>query len=198
MDAERSNEKVSRRVFLIESARFGGVALVFGTLGALANRSDAHETVWQIDPARCTQCGLCATNCVQTPSAVKCVHAYAMCGYCNLCFGLFRDQRTGDTTSAENDRCPTDAIKRHFIEDPYHEITVREDLCIGCAKCVEGCNRFGNGSMFLQIRHDQCANCNQCAIADVCPADAVHRVPHKQPYLLKDATHPEGRPEVGK
>jgi Na+-translocating ferredoxin:NAD+ oxidoreductase subunit B len=186
---------LSRRVFLIESARMGGVALVFGALGALANRGTSQESVWQIDPQKCTQCGLCATTCVLTPSAVKCCHAYAMCGYCKLCFGLFRDQRTGDTLSAENNRCPTDAISRNYIEAPYHEIAIDESLCIGCAKCVDGCQQFGNGSMFLQIRHDRCANCNQCAIASACPAGAIARVPPNKPYLLKGADYPEGRPD---
>jgi electron transport complex protein RnfB len=47
------------------------------------------------------------------------------------------------------------------------------------------CAQFGNGSLFLQVRHDRCVNCNQCAIAVVCPAGAFRRVPAAQPYLLK-------------
>ncbi|MFZ4549001.1 MAG: 4Fe-4S binding protein, partial [Bacteroidales bacterium] len=30
-----------------------------------------RETVWQLDPTKCIQCGRCADNCVMTPSAVK-------------------------------------------------------------------------------------------------------------------------------
>jgi electron transport complex protein RnfB len=119
---------------------------------------------------------------------VKCVHAYAMCGYCNLCTGYFEPEPNALTTAAENQLCPTAAIKRTFIEDPYYEYAIDEDLCIGCAKCVEGCNRFGNGSFFLQIRHDRCVRCNECAIARTCPGDAFRRVPVSQPYLLK-TTH---------
>src|SRR6185436_15728344 len=78
---------------------------------------------------------------------------------------------------AENQLCPTAAIKRTYVEDPYYEYTIDEQLCIGCAKCVEGCNRFGNGSLFLQIRHDRCVNCNECSIARVCPGDAFRRQP---------------------
>ncbi|HEY0865841.1 MAG TPA: 4Fe-4S binding protein, partial [Fimbriimonas sp.] len=123
----------SRREFLVEGVRLAGLAGTSFLLGGLATRSQAATTVWQIDPEKCTQCGLCATSCVIEPSAVKCVHAYAHCGYCQLCFGLFRDKRTGDTTTAENARCPTDAISRTFVEDPYHQISVDENACIGCA-----------------------------------------------------------------
>ncbi|MCS6775092.1 MAG: 4Fe-4S binding protein [Chloroherpetonaceae bacterium] len=152
--------------------------------GSLVTRR-AEATVWQIDPLKCIQCGRCATACVLTPSAVKCLHAHVSCGYCRLCFGLFRDQRSGNETTAENNRCPTDAIRRAFVEDPYFEMTIDEDLCIGCARCVKGCNAFGNGSLFLQIRQDLCARCNQCAIALACPVGAVERVPVSQPYRMK-------------
>jgi electron transport complex protein RnfB len=58
-------------------------------------------------------------------------------------------------------------------------------LCVGCAKCVKGCNAFGNGSLFLQVRHDRCLNCNACAIARACPSDAFRRISADQPYILK-------------
>ena len=57
--------------------------------GALATRSTGAAWVWQIDPAKCLHCGNCATQCVLEQSAVKCVHAYAVCGYCQLCTGFF-------------------------------------------------------------------------------------------------------------
>jgi electron transport complex protein RnfB len=62
-------------------------------------------------------------------------------------------------------------------------------LCIGCAKCVEGCTRFGNGSFYLQVRHDRCLNCNECSIARVCAGDAFRRVPASQPYIIKLTAH---------
>jgi len=156
-------------------------------LPAARTARTGRSYVWQIDPARCVQCGLCATQCVLTPSAVKCVHAYALCGYCRLCFGLLRDKRTGNVSAAENSRCPYDAIRRRPVEDPYYEITIDEEACTGCAKCTLGCNQFGNGSLFLQIRHDRCVDCNQCAIATACPTQAIQRVPAAHPYLLKTA-----------
>ena len=147
----------------------------------IANR----QLVWQLDPAKCIQCGRCATNCVLTPSAVKCTHVYAMCGYCDLCGGYFKPDTKTLTTGAENQLCPTNAIKRKYIEDPFFEYTIDEPLCIGCAKCVKGCGAFGNGSLQLQVRHDRCVNCNQCSIARNCPAEAYSRVPAGKPYLLK-------------
>ena len=74
------------------------------------------------------------------------------------------------------------------VEAPPTVARIDEARCIGCAKCVEGCSRFGNGSLFLQIRHDRCVHCNECAIARTCPGDAFRRVPASQPYLLK-TTH---------
>jgi electron transport complex protein RnfB len=52
---------------------------------------------------------------------------------------------------------------------------------------VKGCNAFGNGSLHLQVLHDRCLNCNECAIAIACPVSAFRRVPAERPYLLKGA-----------
>lgn len=183
--ADMTTEKPGRREVLGTVIRAGLVFVTGSLLGGLARGARSSPTVWQIDPDKCTQCGKCATECVLTPSAVKCVHAYAICGYCKLCFGLLRDKRTGNTLAAENNRCPVDAIKRRFVEDPYYEMYIDEPLCIGCGICVKGCNRFGNGSLFLQVRHDRCVNCNECAIARACPADAFVRVPASRPYLIR-------------
>jgi electron transport complex protein RnfB len=177
-------EKMSRRAFLANGLRGVGVLAAGGVLGGFAMRG-AAETVWQIDPQKCIQCSQCAENCVLTPSAVKVVHAYAICGYCDLCFGFFEDNPSSLDTAAENQRCPTGAIKRSFVEDPYYEYVIDESLCIGCAVCAKGCNQFGNGSLFMQVRHDRCLHCNQCSIAEACPAQAFVRVPAGHPYLLK-------------
>lgn len=180
------NDKKSRRQVLAEGFRALGVLVGGGTLGALVAREDKQDTVWQIDPDRCIQCGRCATECVLTPSAVKCVHEWPRCGYCELCFGYYVDQRVDDLEAAENRRCPVNAIRRSLVEDPYYEYLINEPLCIGCGACVKGCNDYGNGSLILQVRHDRCVNCNECSIARVCPADAFRRVPRWQPYLLRE------------
>lgn len=177
--------KLSRRDVLRQSARAGGLLGLGGMIGSLASRGQGAETVWQLDPYKCISCGKCATECVLEDSAVKCVHAYAMCGYCELCTGFFTPDPPALNEGAENQLCPTGAILRTFIEDPYYEYSIDESLCIGCGKCVKGCNAFGNGSLFLQVRHDRCVNCNACAIASACPAQAFARVPAGEPYLLK-------------
>jgi electron transport complex protein RnfB len=182
--AENKNG-INRRNFL----RNGLWAAVLTGLGAaagfLSRRSSKRNTVWQIDPEICIACGNCATYCVLEESAVKCVHAYAMCGYCRICFGFFGPEPLDINEGAENQLCPTGAIKRTFVEDPYYEYTIDESLCMGCGKCVKGCKTFGNGSLFLQVRHDRCLNCNECSIAAACPSGAFKRVPADKPYLLK-------------
>ncbi|MBN1765437.1 MAG: hypothetical protein JW860_09295 [Sedimentisphaerales bacterium] len=185
---EKSDDKntaVTRRDVLRDSVR-GACLLGAGVFGGLlARKSAGEQMVWQIDPYKCISCGHCATYCVLQESAVKCVHSYAMCGYCDLCTGFFEPEPIALTTGAENQLCPTGAIIRTFVEDPYFEFTIDEPLCIGCGKCVKGCNAFGNGSLFLQVRHDRCLNCNECSIAQACPSQAFRRVPAHQPYILK-------------
>jgi len=128
----------SRREFLRTGLQ--GAALVsLGSLGVkVLPRSHADKTVWQIDPYKCIQCERCAVNCVLTPSAVKCVHAFPLCGYCDLCTGFFVPNPIERKTGAENQLCPAGAIKRAFVEDPYYEYQIDEPLCIGCSKCVKG------------------------------------------------------------
>lgn len=193
-----SEQMRNRRSILVTTLRGVGVAalgvLGLGVAKKVASAEGSHDapptgdknaTVWQIDPEKCIQCGNCAINCVLTPSAVKCIHHYAMCGYCKLCTGFFEPQPNALNTGAENQLCPVGAIEREFIEDPYYEYHINEDLCIGCGKCVAGCEQFGNGSLYLQIKHDLCKNCNECAIAVACPAEAIRKIPAEDPYLLK-------------
>ena len=188
MEEPENNRKYNRRKFLVAGVR-ASLLLGIGGAGAfVAIKNGSGQTVWQLDPAKCVQCGRCATNCVLTPSAVKCVHVYAMCGYCDLCGGYFKPGTKTLTTAAENQLCPTNAIRRKYVEDPFFEYTIDEPHCIGCAKCVKGCGSFGNGSLQLQVRHNICVNCNQCSIARSCPADAFSRVPVNQPYLLRQVS----------
>jgi electron transport complex protein RnfB len=182
---QNKNKYQSRRDFVKTVGKWS-VALPVGYLfGVLIQKTSANEYVWQIDPNKCTQCGLCETNCVLTVSAVKCMHAYEMCGYCDLCSGYLRQGVKERNTGAELQLCPTSAITRSFVEDPYFSYTINEDLCNACGKCVKGCADFGNGSLYLQIKHELCTNCNHCAIAQTCPADAIQRIPLANPYLLK-------------
>jgi electron transport complex protein RnfB len=185
MSDKNYTQGMERRKFIRSSMQMALAVSLGGVTGFTLMKTTSKDMVWQIDPFKCVQCGRCADECVMTPSAVKCVHAYALCGYCDLCGGYLKPDANARSTAAENQLCPTAAIKRKFIEAPYYEYEIIEDLCIGCAKCVAGCTSFGNGSFHLQIRHNLCKNCNDCAIARVCPADAFVRVPADTPYLIK-------------
>jgi len=181
----RETKPLDRRGFLKLLGLSVSAAALTATEGLAALRSRRAQRVWQIDPFKCINCGRCATACVLKPSAVKCVHDFTICGYCRLCFGFFRTDPLSLDTGAENQMCPTGAITRTFIEVPYYEYRIDEDLCIGCGRCTRGCNRYGNGSLYLQVRHNICLNCNQCAIAAACPAQAFVRLPADRPYVIK-------------
>ncbi|HBF35093.1 TPA: ferredoxin [Candidatus Sumerlaeota bacterium] len=184
-----SSSKISRESFLKLCGRALGFLLLGGISGGMIFKTLSQKaeggTVWQIDPSKCTQCGLCATNCVKDQSAVRCMHTFGMCGYCDLCMGYFEAQPNALTEAAENQICPTGAIKRRFVEEPYFEYTIDEALCLGCARCVKNCTKFGNSSLYLQIRQDLCVQCNQCNIAVNCPSHAITRVPAAHGYTKR-------------
>ena len=177
-----------RREFLKTACRGAallGIGAVAGSL-LLRHQAASESTAWQIDPQKCIGCTGCYEHCVLTVSAVKCFHNHAMCGYCELCTGFFDTDPIALSAGAENQLCPTGAIRRLFVEEPYFEYVIDKELCIGCGKCVKGCTRFGNGSLYLQIDHRRCEQCNQCAIAIHCPAQAIARMPATVPYQLKE------------
>lgn len=187
--AESHDTTTDRRSFLREGIRVAGAIGLAGSGAFAAGRLGREEPlVWQLDPDKCTACGKCATNCVLDLSAVKCVNCFDMCGYCDICTGYFEMKYIDLSTAAENQLCPTGAIVRKFIEERsgqrYYEYTIDKPSCIGCGKCVKGCALM-NGSLYLQVEHDRCLNCNECAIAVACPTQAFSRVPASQAEILK-------------
>lgn len=186
---ERSGGQIDRRGFLGIGVRVAGAAGLGGVAGLLAvGKGQEGDYLWQIDPDKCIACDKCQSECVLDPSAVKAVQCYVICGYCDVCTGYFPTTDFQLNTAAENQLCPTGAINRRFIEAQagvrYFEYTIDEPECIGCGKCVEGCELM-NGSLYLQVRHDRCVNCNECAIAIACPTQAFCRVPAATPTVLK-------------
>jgi len=190
-----SQDKFDRRAFVANVARCASVLGIGGTAAWAALKDhtpeslrESNETRWQIDPDKCTACGNCETHCVLDLSAVKAMQFFKMCGYCDVCTGYFPTSGYELDSGAENELCPTGAVIRNHIENKagvrYFEYTIDEPRCVGCGKCVEGCALM-NGSLYLQIRHDRCVNCNECAIEAACPAQAIRRVPADDPYLLK-------------
>jgi electron transport complex protein RnfB len=187
---------VSRRGFLKLGLRGAGLLLLGGGAGALSSTRGGERTVWQIDPHKCIQCGNCATSCVLQPSAVKCAHAIQdLCGYCEPCFGYYDKDAPDQSEGAENQLCPVGAITRKHVDGPFYEYTVDEERCIGCGKCCKGCARYGNGSLYLQVRHDRCLNCSLCAIAEACPSNAFVRVPASRPYIPPTVQESKGGPD---
>jgi electron transport complex protein RnfB len=204
------NREIDRRGFLVGGVRVAGAIGLVGVAGLRAAwKGQPRDYLWQIDPDKCIACDKCQTQCVLDPSAVRAVQCYPLCGYCDVCTGYFPTSDFELSTAAENQLCPTGAIKREFIEEQpgvryfeynidikrrlieeragvqYVEYTINdEEKCIGCAKCVKGCALM-NGSLYMQVRHDLCVNCNECAIAIACPPQAFCRVPADRPVLLK-------------
>ena len=178
-----------RRSFLQDGARVAGLAAL-GTAGGflVGRQGKGGENSWQLDPNKCIACENCATRCVLDISAVKCVQFFDMCGYCEVCTGYFDPNYRQLDTAAENQMCPTGAVIRTFVEEKagqkFFEYTIDIDSCVGCGKCVKGCALM-NGSFYLQVDHERCLNCNECAIAKDCPTQAFDRVPTERPYRLK-------------
>lgn len=205
-----ADRKTDRRGFLGEGIRVAGAVGLGGLAGLLAHRRGrAEEYVWQIDPDKCIACDKCQTECVLDPSAVRAEQCFLICGYCDICTGYFPPTDFELDTAAENQLCPTGAIRRTLIEEQagvryfeytvdtkrrlvegeagagYYEYTIDDRAkCIGCGKCVKGCALM-NGSLYMQVRHDLCVNCNECAIAVACPTQAFCRLPAGTPTLLK-------------
>lgn len=170
--------------------RFGGQLIGASALGGAAWRiftgSDPEAVfsqpkgpyVWRINLDKCTFCGLCETACVRNPSAVKAVNDQKKCSYCVACYGHLADLNvsSGLIQSKGTRVCPHDAVIRQQYSggaDGYHLYTIDDAKCTACGKCTKRCNELGTRSMFLIIRPDLCLGCNRCAIAAVCPEDAL-------------------------
>jgi len=183
------DNKIDRRKLLADGVSVVGAMGLVGLGGFVAGREGReNDSVWQIDPDLCMACGNFETHCVLDVSAAKAVQFPLMCGYCDICTCYFPTKDYERNTGAENQLCPTGAVICRFIEEQsgtrFFEYTIKEELCIGCAKCVEGCALM-NGSLYMQIRHDRCVDCNECSIAVACPTQAIRRVPADSPNLFK-------------
>ena len=151
-DRDDPKEPVTRRDLLTNGLRGACLAGVAGLGGVLAARSFGDKPgkyVWQIDPAKCNACGNCATHCVLKTSAVKCVHAYAICGYCERCFGFFDPKAVTFDSAAEIQTCPSGAIKRASDVPPLvfsSGTTPQRSIRIARTTRRSGPSRVRNGS----------------------------------------------------
>jgi len=180
--------KQDRRSFLRKAGQatcalaLGGIA--YRVIGQHMNEDTAgprSRYVWQIDPAKCTNCGKCETACVRTPSAVKAVNDQKKCSCCVVCHGHISDNKIACNQNVNDGEkiCPFDAVSRRNFsgeKDGYFIYDIDHDKCTGCGKCAKACNDKGTKSMFLIIRPDLCLTCNACDIASTCPEGAIDRL----------------------
>ena len=183
-----SDKNINRRNFLRKAGRSACGLAIAGTayhiIGDHLNAETAgpkSRFVWQIDPDKCTACGICETACVRTPSAVKAVNDQKKCSYCVVCYGHISNKEIdSDKIMTDGERvCEYDAVKRVNYsggDDGYFIYQIDDKKCTGCGKCVLACDEKGTRSMFLLIRPDLCLNCNSCEIANKCPDDAIDRL----------------------
>ena len=170
-----SGDPVGRRLFIRQCARCASAWTLAAAAGTLIGRSSLSAGLYQIDAKLCEECGRCATHCVRTPSAVKCVNNFEKCGYCTYCYGYQIDNNPGQEIRKV---CPRDAIVRRQVGEVQYEYTIDESKCDGCGKCVQRCRMYGNGTLSLVIRRDLCKECNRCSIAAACPPGAIIRRPY--------------------
>ena len=194
------SEKPTRREVLGHAARGTGLLVLGGAVVYLTKKAGA-DGAWAIDPTKCVNirlgatgvevCERCATNCVLPLSAVRAVNEYSKCGRCCICPAYFDvKSEIGRDGLPTGKLCPRDAIERVAIgdvdpDDPlnnFYDYHIDETLCNGCGMCVMGCKEpAGLSSIRLEVRHNLCVDCNRCAIAMVCPDDALARKPCSSP-----------------
>ena len=175
-----------RRRFIRFGGQLTGAAVLGGAAWRVFSGGDPEAVfsqpkgpyVWRINPDKCTFCGRCETACVRKPSAVKAVNDQKKCSYCVACYGHLADLRvSSEMIQGKGVRvCPYDAVRREEFsggQNGYHIYTIDDAKCTACCKCTKRCNQLGTKSMFLIIRPDLCIGCNRCAIAAVCPDDAI-------------------------
>jgi len=185
------DQKPTRRELLQHGARAAGLAGL-GAAALYLTRKASRPDVWQLDPSRCINsklgatdvevCLKCSTHCVVPLSVVRAVNDHSQCGRCYICPAYFDIMSEPDEQGLPSKkRCPRDAIRRIPIGevDPYdpannfYEYVIDETLCDGCGRCVLGCKEpAGLSSICLEVRHNLCLNCNRCSIAAVCPEHA--------------------------
>lgn len=70
-------------------------------------------------------------------------------------------------------------------EQRYREpalVTIREDECIGCTKCIQACPVdaiIGTAKQMHTVLADECTGCGLCI--EPCPVDCIDRLPLQKP-----------------
>ena len=109
---------ISRRNFLTWTGRtISATALATLSWRLWGKDGGGPRKMWQIDPSKCTYCGICETACVRTPSAVKAVNDLRKCDYCVICYGHIKNTDV-DPKKIETEGkkvCPHDAVTRTHL-----------------------------------------------------------------------------------
>ncbi len=183
---------IDRKEFFRRSGHALGVAVLGATAARILSKpSDDAEFIaqgrrfaWQIDPDKCSSCGLCETSCVRKPSAVKAINDPKKCSNCVVCYGHITNSKIdSEKIDSEGERvCPVDAVERENFSGGVNGLFLysnNQKLCVACGSCTKRCNEHGSKSMFLMIRPDLCLGCNECTIATACPEGAIERIPRE-------------------
>jgi len=190
------SDQKTRRQILTSTVRGAGLLTLGGAAVYLGSKTET-EGAWQIDPEKCVNirlgatnhdvCELCAENCVLPISAVRADNDHLKCGRCCICPAYYDITSPMDQDGLPSQKlCPRDAIERKaigFVDeyDPlnnFYEYTIDEELCNGCGRCAMGCKEpAGLGSIRIEVRHNLCLQCNRCTIAEECPDDAYRQEP---------------------
>ena len=93
------SQESTRRELLGHAARGAGLVGLGGAAVYLVRKASAKGVVWQIDPTKCVNiwlgatnvevCDKCATTCVLPLSAVRAVNDHDKCGRCYICPAYF-------------------------------------------------------------------------------------------------------------
>jgi len=106
---------------------------------------------------------------IHTTMNVASGHKY-ICNCCACCCGILKGLNTYEQPNA--------------IAKSEYVITIDEELCTGCGKCIKRC-QFSSLQVVdkICIVDDRCIGCGVCAT--VCPQDALNLIPRKNKGKFK-------------
>lgn len=70
-------------------------------------------------------------------------------------------------------------------EKPWTVVSIREEACIGCTKCIQACPVdaiIGSGKLMHSVITDECSGCDLCLPA--CPVDCIDIIKLGEPQDL--------------
>jgi len=154
MEDADSSKEVTRRDLLRDAA--GVFLLGFGyNRRSPDDRGRDRRVVWARSIRTPASPAIAAPRaaCSRSPRSSACTASHVR--LLRAVNGYFEPQPNALKPAPRNQLCPTGAIRRTFVEDPYYQYEDPGALCIGCRQVRQGCTAFGNGSLHMQVRHDR-------------------------------------------